>query len=175
MNSDTARWQTDDIFIGMGSNLNQPQKQLCQALSNLQLLTGVTLSRCSSVYVSEPMGGLDQSDYLNAVVKISSNLSPWGLLRALQRIENAQGRTRSSHWGSRTLDLDILLLGSRQQSDPILHLPHPGIYMRRFALEPLIEIEPKLRFPDGSSIEQRLRECPASRIHKIDVNEFKLP
>lgn len=155
--------------------MHGPEKQLCIALNALQRMQALELLSASPVYRTPPLGGIEQSDYLNAVIKMSTTLSPWQLLRQLQNQEKLQGRIRRQHWGPRTLDLDILLVGQRQQKDLLLELPHPGIYMRRFVLKPLVDIEPNLTFPDGSLIAKRLEECPSPPIQLEPVDEFKLP
>ena len=98
-------------YIGLGSNLDNPESQLKTAIEALPGLPQTRLQARSSLYRSAPMGPQDQPDYLNAVVQLSTGLEPEALLDKLQGIEQAQGRVRAQHWGPRTLDLDILLYG----------------------------------------------------------------
>ena len=99
-------------YIALGSNLNTPVEQLHSALNAISQLPNTHLVTASSFYKSKPLGPQDQPDYVNAVAKIKTELSPLALLDELQRIENEQGRVRLRRWGERTLDLDILLYGN---------------------------------------------------------------
>ena len=99
-------------YIALGSNLNTPVEQLHAALKAISQLPNTHLVTTSSFYKSKPLGPQDQPDYVNAVAKIKTELSPLALLDELQRIENEQGRVRLRRWGERTLDLDILLYGN---------------------------------------------------------------
>jgi 2-amino-4-hydroxy-6-hydroxymethyldihydropteridine diphosphokinase len=98
-------------FIGLGSNLENPESQLRSAVQALDSLSGSSVLAVSSLYRSAPMGPQDQPDYVNAVVQLATVLSPDALLDQLQGMERIHGRTREQHWGPRTLDLDILLYG----------------------------------------------------------------
>ena len=101
-----------EAFIGLGSNLAQPESQLSSALSALSKLENSNLLSYSSLYLSKPMGPKDQPNYVNGVACLRTSLSPLVLLAALQNIEQHQGRERKEQrWGPRTLDLDILLYG----------------------------------------------------------------
>jgi 2-amino-4-hydroxy-6-hydroxymethyldihydropteridine diphosphokinase len=94
----------------------------------------------------------DQPDFLNAVVAIETTLDPYELLSFLHEIEIARGRQRITRWGPRTLDLDILLFADVAQDGPDLTLPHPRLTERRFVLEPLLEIAPEAKLPDGTPL-----------------------
>jgi len=136
-------------YLGIGSNLHHPRQQVRQALQQLSQLPSTTLLRCSPWYASKAMGldkqiNVEQPDYINAVAEISTHLQPHALLRALQQIELAQGRTREVRWGARTLDLDILLYGDRRIHSPDLDIPHPRILERNFVLAPLADLCPSL-------------------------------
>jgi len=168
-----AAQNTSTTFVGLGSNLGDRAKHLSTALEALSQLDATTIVATSSVYESAPLGGLAQANYFNAVVKLSTTLSPWDFIRRTQAIETKNGRTRASHWAPRTLDLDILLFARLQFEDLLLTVPHAGIYMRNFVLLPLQEIAPNLRFPDGSNIGQRVKECPPSPINKLVIDEFQ--
>jgi 2-amino-4-hydroxy-6-hydroxymethyldihydropteridine diphosphokinase len=96
-------------FIGLGSNLENPESQLRSAVQALDSLSGSSVLAVSSLYRSAPMGPQDQPDYVNAVVQLATVLSTDALLDQLQGMERIHGRTREQHWGPRTLDLDILL------------------------------------------------------------------
>jgi 2-amino-4-hydroxy-6-hydroxymethyldihydropteridine diphosphokinase len=148
-------------FVGLGSNLENPREQLQKALQALQTLPRSRLLCHSSFYQNPPLTGDDQPDYLNAVAGLATYLSAEILLQQLQHIENQQGRQRQSglRWTARTLDLDLLLYGQVECHDPILTLPHPGLYQRDFVLYPLYECVPDFILPNG----QRLAELVAQR------------
>ena len=165
--------QESTAYIGLGSNLGDSVQYLREALKALAQVEGTKIVKTSSIYESAPMGGLKQPNYLNAVAKVVTNLSPWGFIRHTQAVERQCGRNRDERWAPRTLDLDILLFAELAFEDPLLHIPHPGIYMRNFVLQPLKEIAPKLRFPDGSSITKREQECPPSPINQLVVDELQ--
>jgi len=154
-------------FIGLGSNLGQPEQQIAQALRALSSLPRSRLLNASSLYRSAPLNDMPQPDYVNAVAQIDTALSPLDLLHALQTIEQAQGRERTQRWDARTLDLDILLFGSLQQCDAQLTLPHPGLTQREFVVFPLLEIAADLVLPDGQALQQfaaALSHRPLQRI-----------
>ena len=147
-------------YIGLGSNLAEPEHQLKQALAALAGLPQSRLIATAPLYRSAPMGPQDQPDYLNTVAALDTGLEPLQLLDALQAIEQRQGRVRDGErWGARTLDLDLLLYGDRVIDTPRLQVPHPGLGQRNFVLYPLYDLAPQLRLPDGRSVEQLRRAC----------------
>ena len=143
-------------FIGLGSNLEQPRKQLDSALMALRSAPEITQLTASSYFTTAAIGPGQQPDYQNAVARFTTTLKALQLLDFLQKIETQQGRVRQLRWGARTLDLDLLLYGEETLNCERLTVPHPRIFERRFVLEPLSEIAPQLRFPDGSNVAQRL-------------------
>ncbi len=134
-------------WIGLGSNLEDPCRQVNSAFAELGQLPQSRLRACSGLYRSAPMGPQDQPDYINAVAALETDLSAELLLTALQSIEQAHRRVRGEHWGPRTLDLDILLYGDEVIDTPQLTVPHPGIGERNFVLAPLAELAPALSIP----------------------------
>jgi 2-amino-4-hydroxy-6-hydroxymethyldihydropteridine diphosphokinase len=141
------------VYIGLGSNLSDPQKQIQLAVTALSEITGCILSNVSSLYFSRPMGPQDQPDYMNAVAQITTELDPLVLLDELQAIENSAGRVRKDNrWGARILDLDILLFNNEIHNNERLTVPHYGLELREFVLLPLAEIAPTLVLPNGKSI-----------------------
>lgn len=155
------------VFIGLGSNLAEPQKQLRSALEAMDKILDSCLLRCSSFYRSAPIGPGEQPDYVNAVAELETALPPIELLNRLQSIEATHGRERSVRWGARTLDLDILLFDERQIDEVRLQVPHPRMAERSFVLLPLAELEPQLQLPTGESLHQLLQNCPHNRLDKI--------
>lgn len=146
------------VFIALGSNLNQPLAQVESAINSLKQLPQTHLVNCSPFYRTKPLGPQDQSDYLNAVVELNTQLLPEQLLNATQAIELHQGRIRKAHrWGPRTLDLDILLYGNQTVSTPRLTIPHYDMHNRGFMLYPLADIAPNLLFPDGTLLSDLIK------------------
>lgn len=156
-----------EVYIGLGSNLSLPEKQIQAACSRLAALPDTKLLKCSSLYQSRPMGPQDQPDYMNAVALISTELSPEVLLQQTQLIENQQGRTRKANrWGPRTLDLDILLYGKQQINREHLTVPHSGLKQREFVLYPLFEIAADLILPCGEKLSELVLTCPLNGLQK---------
>jgi 2-amino-4-hydroxy-6-hydroxymethyldihydropteridine diphosphokinase len=148
-------------YIGLGSNLDNPVEQVKQAINELSALDDSTLLTQSALYQSTPMGPQDQPDFINAVVKLETVFSAPALLMQLQVIEQQHDRVREQHWGSRTLDLDLLLYGNEAINTENLQVPHPGIPERGFVLYPLYEIAPDLEIPMGESGKESLKELVA--------------
>lgn len=146
------------VFIALGSNLSSPIVQAHAAISALTQLPKSEFVRASSLYSSTPMGPQNQPDYINAVVEISTELTPLELLDCTQAIELEQGRVRKEErWGPRTLDLDILLYGNEVIDSERLIVPHYGMKEREFVLYPLAEIAPNLTLPCGTRLEDLLQ------------------
>lgn len=143
------------VYIGLGSNLSDPQAQIVSALAKLEQLTNCSVTQVSSLYFSRPMGPQDQPDYMNAVIALETSLSPSELLDQLQNIENDAGRVRKDNrWGARVLDLDILLFDKMVINTERLIVPHYGLKLREFVLLPLAEIATNLLLPDGENVSQ---------------------
>jgi 2-amino-4-hydroxy-6-hydroxymethyldihydropteridine diphosphokinase len=154
-------------FIGLGSNLDDPRSQIDKALSVLDEATGVVLIKASSFYRSKPLLDMPGPDYLNIVCKIDTSLKVLELLDLCQHIENKQHRVRGVHWGSRTIDLDILLYGGEIHNSERLTIPHPEMVNRSFVLVPLSEIEPSLELPNFGSLKTCLEQLELLDIEKI--------
>lgn len=134
-------------WIGVGANLDNPVAQLESGIEQLDGTPAINVACCSSFYRSDPMGPQDQPRYVNAVIRIETQLSPTNLLDRLQAVEDASGRLRKERWGARTLDLDILLYDQLDLVSERLTIPHPGITLRSFVLIPLLEIDPEIVIP----------------------------
>jgi len=154
-------------FIGLGSNLENPESQLKRAIQALDGLPGSGVQAVSSLYRSAPMGPRDQPDYVNAVVQLTTGLSPEDLLDQLQRVEQGHGRTRGRHWGPRTLDLDILLYADDVIATDRLQIPHPGLALRNFVLYPLAEIDECITVPGLGSVKSLLEQCPRGELVRL--------
>jgi 2-amino-4-hydroxy-6-hydroxymethyldihydropteridine diphosphokinase len=159
-------------YIGLGSNLANPQTQVLSAQNELAKLPQTRLIAASSLYKSPPMGPQDQPDYINAVAALETSLSPNDLLDHLKKVEQQHGRVKQRHWGERTLDLDILLYGQQQIEEEHLHVPHKGIAERAFVLYPLAEIAPELVIPKFGNIEKLLKLCPQDGLERIEKNKI---
>ncbi|MGF1775340.1 2-amino-4-hydroxy-6-hydroxymethyldihydropteridine diphosphokinase [Vibrio nomapromontoriensis] len=146
-------------YIAIGSNLSDPVAQALDAMEALKSLPKSSVIQCSSLYSSTPMGPANQPDYINAVVKIQTELTPLELLDCTQAIELEQGRVRKDErWGPRTLDLDLILYGNEVIDSERLTIPHYGMKEREFVLYPLAEITPNLQLPDGTELTSLLKQ-----------------
>jgi len=134
-------------YIALGSNIGDRAKNFHAAIDLMNGVEGISVLRVSSFHDTKPVGGPPQPDYLNAVAEVETDLPPTDLLAELQRIERRLGRTRAAHWGPRTIDLDILLMGDTIVDEPHLTIPHPRMHERRFVLEPLCELAPDAVHP----------------------------
>lgn len=147
------------VFVGVGSNLNDRQAQIQQALDLLQQDQGMEILRSSSLYETEPVGVQHQSLFLNAVVQLSTEYSPQDLLAVLQSIEKRMGSQRTSRWGPRCIDLDLLLYDNKLIDQPDLIVPHPELADRAFVLVPLVEIAPSVVHPQRGKSMAELLAC----------------
>ncbi|QQS54141.1 MAG: 2-amino-4-hydroxy-6-hydroxymethyldihydropteridine diphosphokinase [Candidatus Competibacteraceae bacterium] len=159
-------------YIGIGSNLGRPLIQMRHAFLALRKLPASHCMACSPLYRGAPVGGPSgQPDYLNAAAALDTTLAPDELLTALQAIEAAQGRTRTVHWGPRTLDLDLLLYDQLVLDGPRLTLPHPRLHERAFVLYPLYDIAPDLEIPGRGLLSELLIKFPQTALVRLDSAE----
>jgi 2-amino-4-hydroxy-6-hydroxymethyldihydropteridine diphosphokinase len=135
------------VYVGLGSNLGEREAMIRLALEELSRLPQTRLSRASSLYDTEPVGEVDQPNFLNAVAQLDTELGAHQLLWNLQLIEKRLGRARTRHWGPRTIDLDLLLYGGVVLEEPGLVVPHTELIRRSFVLVPLVELDPLLIHP----------------------------
>lgn len=147
-------------YVGLGSNLDGPANRIRRAFAELAQLPRTQLAARSPLYQTRPLGPPAQPDFINAVAALDTELSAEELLRALQAIEDAEGRTRGGvQWGPRTLDLDLLLYGDTVRDTPALVLPHPGLHLRSFVLYPLADLAPELVIPGHGSVAALRARC----------------
>ncbi len=146
------------VYIGLGSNIGDRLAFLRAAEADIAAIDDLFIVGKSGVYESEPVGMTDQDDFLNAVISVETTLPAERLLELLQDIELKHGRQRITRWGPRTIDLDMLLYDDLQQDGPNLTLPHPRLRERRFVLEPMLELDPEVRLPDGTPVKKLLDE-----------------
>ncbi len=164
-----ARAATAEAFVALGANLDNPVQQVRQAMSELGAIAQTRLLAVSSLYRTAPVGYADQPDFINAVAKLQTGLSPRELLDALHVIENRHGRQRSVRNAPRTLDLDLLLYGTRVIREEGLTLPHPRMHERAFVLMPLAEIAPHAPVPGYAPASQLLEQVDHAGVEKLDV------
>ena len=156
------------VYIGLGGNLGDPIATLRDALVRIAGLEGVELDAVSSAYESAPVGLTDQPPFVNAAARLFSDLPLRDLLAGLLAVEQELGRVRSVRYGPRTCDLDILLAGAEVADEPGLSVPHPRLVERRFALEPLVELDPGLRLPDGRPLSGLLEAVSDQAVRRLD-------
>ena len=160
-------------FSSLGSNLGDRLNHLSKAVTALAKQPRIKVIKVSSVYQTKPVGGPEQDDYLNAVVKIQTELSALELLGVTQSIENNEGRVREVRWGPRTLDIDVLTYDDLISADDKLTLPHPRISERAFVLVPFFEIDPQATISGLGKVADLYQQ-----IAKFDVqlnSDMKLP
>jgi len=129
-------------WIALGGNQGSVSETFRRAAELLHRTPGITVTQVSQLYTTAPVGADAGGEFLNAAAELQSTLSPFDLLVRLQDVETQLGRTRTVHWGPRTLDLDLLLYADQKVSTPTLTVPHPHLWYRRFVLDPLVEIAP---------------------------------
>lgn len=154
-------------FLGLGSNLGDRAGNIKEALRRLSEIPGIKVEKVSSLYETEPMGLLEQPNFINAVAKIKTNLSPTDLLAAVLKIEHGIGRVRTVRWGPRIIDIDILMYNNVSINTPELIIPHPRMQERAFVMIPLYEIAPDLRLQDGRGIREAVESLRGQTVHKI--------
>jgi 2-amino-4-hydroxy-6-hydroxymethyldihydropteridine diphosphokinase len=144
--------------VALGANIGNPREQMDLAVALLREATEVIA--VSSYFITKPVGGPEQPDYLNAVCILESDLPATDLLAVLQGIEKSLGRERTVQWGPRTIDLDLIQYGSLLSAADELELPHPRAHERRFVLEPWFEIEPDAILLTHGKISELLAQLP---------------
>jgi len=148
-----------NCYLGLGSNLRYPKRQLKQAITHLQKVPRSVVLKISSLYLSRPWGVRAQPPYYNMVLLLHTTLPPQQLLHYCQQIENKLQRVRKKHWGARTLDIDLLLYGQTNVQTHNLTIPHPHLLHRDFVLVPLLEIAPEVQLPNGQYVAHYLKFC----------------
>lgn len=154
-------------FVGLGSNLDEPRRQVEQAVGELGALPRTKLLRASAMYRSAPAGYLEQPDFINAVAALDTALEPAELLGELQAIEARHGRARSFRNAPRTLDLDVLLYGDSSFESERLKIPHPRMHERAFVLKPLLELDSAISIPGHGAARALLEACSGQRTERI--------
>jgi 2-amino-4-hydroxy-6-hydroxymethyldihydropteridine diphosphokinase len=147
-------------YIGVGSNLNDPQAQVREGVDALATIPQTRLLACSKFYRSAPMGPQDQPYYVNAVAGLLTQLEASALLEQLKQLEQARGRAQPIvRWGPRLIDFDILVFGSARIENDTLRVPHAGITERGFVLVPLMDVAPDLEIPGHGRVAALAARC----------------
>ena len=141
-------------YVGLGANLGPREVTLLRAADLLAAADGVEVVAVAQLRETEPVGLLEQPPFLNGAVAIDTSLPPRALLDLLLEIERSLGRVRGERWGPRTIDLDLLAYGDERVEEEGLHVPHPRLHERRFALEPLAELDPELKIPGLGTVSE---------------------
>ena len=147
-------------WLGIGSNMGDRLGYLQAGAGALGRLPATTILAKSSIYETEPVGGVEQGPFLNGVIKIETGLSPEQLLEAVQQIEKTNGRERLVHWGPRTLDIDILAYGQQTVEKTYLKIPHPYLQERAFVLVPWAEIGDNWQVPQLGTVSELFAALP---------------
>lgn len=143
-------------YVGLGANLGPREVTLLRAVDRLAAMDGVEVVAVSQLRETDPVGVVDQPAFLNGAVALDTALTARELLDALLGIERELGRVRDERWGPRTVDLDLLVFGDEWVDEPGLRVPHPRLGERRFALEPLAELDPELVVPGVGRVSDAL-------------------
>lgn len=160
---------TNTIFLGLGSNLDQPIRQIHRAIESLGEFVD-SIER-ANLYRSKPLGPQDQPDFINTVIKGQTSLSPEDLLGSVKRIEKYQQRVKTVRWGPRTIDIDILYFGNLNFTSRSLKIPHPEILKRSFVTIPLLDLLTTEITPTGDRID-RNRYDPSALV-RVEIQEEK--
>jgi len=139
-------------FVGLGANLGDREGTIAEAVRLLAGREGIRLVAVSSLRETDPVGVVDQPRFLNGAALVETDLGPRELLDALLAVERELGRVRDRRWGPRTIDLDLLVYGDLELDGTGLTVPHPRLHERRFALEPLAELDPELTIPGRGTV-----------------------
>jgi 2-amino-4-hydroxy-6-hydroxymethyldihydropteridine diphosphokinase len=141
--------------IALGSNLGNRELNIDSAIAELAKIIEIT--HLSTNHETDPVGGPEQPKYLNAILIAETQLDPHELLISMLEIENKLGRKREIHWGPRTIDLDLIVVGDEVVVSDVLVLPHPRAHERKFVLEPWLEIDPTAQIPGLGLVESILQ------------------
>jgi 2-amino-4-hydroxy-6-hydroxymethyldihydropteridine diphosphokinase len=156
------------VFVGLGSNMENPEWQVQRALREIDDIPEASLDKVSSFYRTAPVGIIDQPPFVNAVAQVTTTLSPRRFLTCLMEIEGAHGRIRQEKNGPRTLDLDILIFNEWRINEELLTTPHPRMHERAFVLAPLLEIAPDVYIPGKGPAKDFLHLDQSAGISRID-------
>lgn len=155
-----------NAVLGFGGNIGDSRKLIAAAIERLAANPSIRVEDVSALYLTPPWGKTDQPPFLNAAVRIETSLQPRALLNAVLDVERALGRERTERWGPRTIDIDILLYGFVDIDEPFLHIPHPRLTERAFALKPLIDVMPDAVI-GGRAAKEWLKRADSTGMRKV--------
>ncbi|HEX9707717.1 MAG TPA: 2-amino-4-hydroxy-6-hydroxymethyldihydropteridine diphosphokinase [Steroidobacteraceae bacterium] len=159
-------------YVGLGSNLSDPRRQVETAIEALAGIAGARLVHRSPLWRSRPMGPQDQPDFVNAAAGLLTTRAPRDFLAELQAIEWRMGKAEPEvRWGPRLIDLDLLVVGGLQVNEPGLRLPHPGLHQRNFVLYPLSEIAAELWVPGLARVRTLRDRVSGEGIERLGARE----
>ena len=160
-------------WIGLGSNQDEPESQLCSALRRMSQAKGIEVVQTSGFYRTAPWGRADQSYFINAVTRLETSLEPADLLATLLGIEHQMGRKRpADRWGPRCIDLDLLTYNEKRLFSPELELPHPRMHLRAFVLQPLLELDADFVIPGIGPAADQLASLEDQGVHWLGSAEM---
>ncbi len=145
-------------YIALGTTRSDSEQIFGQALDRLESLMGSPILALSSTHLTQPVGGVATETFANAAARFDTDIPPAELLECLHQIEADLGRVRTKRWGSRDIDLDLLLHGNQIVNTGQVIVPHPRLWHRRFVLDPLVEIAPDVTHPTRKSTIVELRD-----------------
>lgn len=163
------------VAFGLGSNLGDRLSHLQSAVDRIVSRPTETAVSVSKVYETDPIGGVDQPDFLNAVLVVDSTATVAGLLILAHECEAAAGRLRTDRWGPRTLDVDVLAVNGVSSNDPALILPHPRIAEREFVLRPWADADPEFVVGDGTTVKELLTQVAAGGVRESKLHLHLYP
>jgi 2-amino-4-hydroxy-6-hydroxymethyldihydropteridine diphosphokinase len=152
--------------LGLGGNIGDTRALMATTIARLAETPSITVTGMSALYRTPPWGKTDQPPFLNAAVRIETTLTPRGLLQTVLAVEKSLGRERGERWGPRTIDIDILLFGDEEIDEPGLHVPHPRLTERAFALAPLVDVAPDTMIAGRPAVDW-LAACDRSGLTRV--------
>lgn len=168
--------QENIVYIGLGSNKGDRLGFLQKSLDLIALIPNTRIEKVSSVYLTRPFGITEQENFFNAAAKLTTGLTPLELFDQLKETEIEAGRLPAEKWGPREIDIDLLFYGDLIFSNDFISLPHKGIIYRDFVLQPLIEIEPELVYPEkNKKLSIILSEIEEKFVIKILPDKLFIP
>ncbi|HWG65489.1 MAG TPA: 2-amino-4-hydroxy-6-hydroxymethyldihydropteridine diphosphokinase [Streptosporangiaceae bacterium] len=165
----------EHVVLALGSNIGDRRGHLQAGIEALFAEPGLEFAAISPVYETDPVGGPDQPNYLNAVLVARTSLPQTVLLERAQGAEAAEQRVRTEVWGPRTLDVDLIVYGDVVSADPRLTLPHPRAHERAFVLAPWLDLEPEAEIPGRGLVSGLLAAVGRSGIRRLDDIELRPP
>ncbi|SDJ72836.1 2-amino-4-hydroxy-6-hydroxymethyldihydropteridine diphosphokinase [Salimicrobium halophilum] len=155
-------------YIALGSNISPRKRYLQEAIRLLEENPAISVDGQSFIYETDPVGYVEQDDFLNMVIAVDTSFSPLALLDACQEVEDSLGRVRSIRWGPRTIDLDILIFEGAEMNTERLVLPHPYLYERAFVLVPLADVNRDLCVPpEGRTVDSLVEDLSKEEVAAV--------